>query len=93
MKSKIYISLLLVAVALIPGCTSSETVQTEVDPSDQEIAIAEYYYDCLWADQNISEDEVRGEVAAHFGITEDEVSEIYAKVVDYNFKTTGKIGL
>jgi hypothetical protein len=93
MKSSVYIVLLLAAVVLIPGCTSSETAQAEAGPTDQEIAIAEYYHNLLWADPDASEDQIRSDVAAHFGITEDEVREIYAKVVEYNLKTTGKVGL
>ena len=84
---------MICAVIAIAGCTSPGTTQTETGPTAQEFEIAHYYHDQLWATPDVPEEQIQAEVADHFGISEKELRDIYGKVVDYNVKTTGRIGL
>jgi len=86
--------LLLIAAVGIAGCVDTpqtEPQPTTTDPTERELEISKTYHEALWADPDVPESEVQSAVANQYGITPEELSEIYGRVIDYNLKKYGSV--
>lgn len=91
--NRLLVLIFLAAIILIAGCvgdTGTPDPEGVAKPTDREFEIAQTFHDKLWEDETVPEDEIRATVAARYGISEDELITIYAKVITYQMETTGQ---